>query len=153
MYQGKIGLKVKIPQSGSVLEHIVYIADNKSEEVVQYLKISLFAIKYMYKLMLKENVQLICVFNKILTEYIMTTHKRCNSYLITTNREEGVDGNLLQRLTLQLFLKSLWCGQYVYKFDFLKFSRFVLYFDYHQHTYFLCLLNSKKITTNMNNEK
>ena len=24
MYQGQIGLKVKIPQSGSVLEHIVY---------------------------------------------------------------------------------------------------------------------------------
>ena len=28
MYRGQIGLKVKIPQSGSVLEHIVYIFIN-----------------------------------------------------------------------------------------------------------------------------
>ena len=37
MYQGQIGLKVKIPQSGSVLEHIVYI--KKYEPSVEYLEL------------------------------------------------------------------------------------------------------------------
>ena len=62
----------------------------------------------MYKLMLKENVQLICVFNKILTEYIMATHKRCNSYLITTNQEEGAGGNLLQNFATVFEVTMVW---------------------------------------------